>query len=782
MNRMLFALLFLALASWGQQERIAIVNTVDDGDPSIEPTDLRYLTVKLREIAQNVLQGKYGIMSEQSIIDKLGKDNAEKACKESEGCLARLGRKINADYICQARLGRFGGNLTISVELYNSASGLQIGTIGWDAKNTKGLLAVMNEKAPDLFRKMPGVSSNSKTAFPGIGDLEKTGGFEFDGKRRYLVNLSSDPAGAGLSFNGLPIAKCTKTPCNVELPEDSIRIIANLEQYETADTTVFIKQNKQNIKIELKPNFGILEIKPAYSNGIGKNKNWSLTINGKSYSSLKPSLSPGEYNVNLSHECYEDINFKRTIEKGKREVVDMSSDGGIELKKGGLDLSAELDDKPVSEPVYVNGKQVGETPFSDAVPVCANIGIGSSKDRVDVKIVYNQTVKHKHQMGHFDPSAWTLSFYGGGVTYSLPNGEERYVNSINAMIGLELIGDVSLFGMGFFVGLGNGPANTFELPLGFEFKKIFWISERRLAMPISLGVVFRILGGDMENREVAKFIESPDFFNEPESYFNETRGIDALSIGVISAIDLQYFITKSFSIYAGYMYRIYDNPEWGFTYNGDPFKVPEQYAPFTNPRERVLGVPGMLRIGLKYNGRNSVSTSSGDNSDNSGALKTWWMPDVFTDSRDGKRYRYVTIGKQIWMAENLNYKTENSWCIDKNEENCQKYGRLYEWETATKVCPNGWHLPSNIEWNVLQSAVGIGNAGKHLKAKYGWGVNGNGLDSYGFSALPISSTNFVGFWWSSDYYLWGMDNEDKVFFAPASSGERSVFSVRCMKD
>jgi len=93
-------LLFAVAAAWGQeqqeQKRLAILQTVDDGEPPIEITDLRYLTATLREIAGNVLQNRYGIMSEQSIIDKLGKDNAVRACKEAEGCLAQLGRKISA--------------------------------------------------------------------------------------------------------------------------------------------------------------------------------------------------------------------------------------------------------------------------------------------------------------------------------------------------------------------------------------------------------------------------------------------------------------------------------------------------------------------------------------------------------------------------------------------------------------------------------------------------------------------------------------------------------------
>jgi uncharacterized protein (TIGR02145 family) len=143
------------------------------------------------------------------------------------------------------------------------------------------------------------------------------------------------------------------------------------------------------------------------------------------------------------------------------------------------------------------------------------------------------------------------------------------------------------------------------------------------------------------------------------------------------------------------------------------------------------------------------------------------------DPRDDQFYRTVKIGAQTWMAENLNYKTsEGSWCYDNKEANCDKYGRLYNWYTAIKACPKGWHLPSNGEWDKLyrfadgtngtKSPYKSETAGKYLKSKEGWsdykGKSGNGLDVFGFSALPggygDSDGNFSyvgshGRWWSS---------------------------------
>jgi uncharacterized protein (TIGR02145 family) len=175
------------------------------------------------------------------------------------------------------------------------------------------------------------------------------------------------------------------------------------------------------------------------------------------------------------------------------------------------------------------------------------------------------------------------------------------------------------------------------------------------------------------------------------------------------------------------------------------------------------------------------------------------------DYRDGKTYRPVQIGKQTWMAENLNYAANGSKCYDNKPTNCDKYGRLYDWQTAMKACPNGWHLPSNYDWDklmrYLDGVSGSGHydshtAGRYLKAIDGWSSGGNGQDTYGFSALPggngYSNGNFYdagyyGRWWSasegnSDYaYIRSMGyGSDGAGWYDSSKDD--LFSVRCLQD
>ncbi|MDR0517426.1 MAG: fibrobacter succinogenes major paralogous domain-containing protein [Fibromonadaceae bacterium] len=178
------------------------------------------------------------------------------------------------------------------------------------------------------------------------------------------------------------------------------------------------------------------------------------------------------------------------------------------------------------------------------------------------------------------------------------------------------------------------------------------------------------------------------------------------------------------------------------------------------------------------------------------------------DSRDGKTYKTVKIGTQTWMAENLNYNASGSKCYKNETQNCDKYGRLYDWNTAMKTCPSGWHLPSDAGWNVLMKLVkpscfdnnGCPDTGTKLKAKSGWnnykGNSGNGTDGYGFSALPgdcgdpggdFDLVGSIGGWWSSSELNGGHAYSRGMYCYPEGAYysnyvKSGLFSVRCLQD
>ncbi len=80
----------------------------------------------------------------------------------------------------------------------------------------------------------------------------------------------------------------------------------------------------------------------------------------------------------------------------------------------------------------------------------------------------------------------------------------------------------------------------------------------------------------------------------------------------------------------------------------------------------------------------------------------------FVDSRDGKRYSKISIGNQVWMAQNLAYKPPvgNYWAYKGEQANSAKFGYLYDWRTAKRVCPEGWKLPSERDFKILIASTG----------------------------------------------------------------------------
>ena len=199
---------------------------------------------------------------------------------------------------------------------------------------------------------------------------------------------------------------------------------------------------------------------------------------------------------------------------------------------------------------------------------------------------------------------------------------------------------------------------------------------------------------------------------------------------------------------------------------------------------------------------------------NDGYIDGWVL-----DYRDKHLYRTVTIGDQTWMAENLNYEVETgSSCYNDTLSNCQKYGRFYTWAAAVGkseeecgirkncnldtgyvrgVCPDGWHLPDTTEWKALFDAVGgIETVGTMLKSTEGWKNNGNGSDTYSFSALPAGYRDNDGDCNVEGYrtYFWSSteDASDGAFNMYLNDGNDDAylsdyfknfgFSVRCVKD
>jgi uncharacterized protein (TIGR02145 family) len=193
---------------------------------------------------------------------------------------------------------------------------------------------------------------------------------------------------------------------------------------------------------------------------------------------------------------------------------------------------------------------------------------------------------------------------------------------------------------------------------------------------------------------------------------------------------------------------------------------------------------------------------------------------------DGNIYNIVTIGEQIWMTQNLRTTkfsdnsdipqvTDNAawstistpaFCWYKNDEfsNKQNYGALYNWFAVNtgKLCPTGWHVPSEKEWMALTDNLGgefiASGKLKEVGKEHWMDPNDGATNDYGFTALPggyrtglaagsFRARGYLGYWWgSTEYDLTGararLMTYDTREIARGTALKKNGYSVRCVRD
>lgn len=190
----------------------------------------------------------------------------------------------------------------------------------------------------------------------------------------------------------------------------------------------------------------------------------------------------------------------------------------------------------------------------------------------------------------------------------------------------------------------------------------------------------------------------------------------------------------------------------------------------------------------------------------------------FRDSRDGRTYRLVVAGGNAWMAENLDYQppgTNIPWAAG-SVDSGMKYGRLYTWQQAMDLadscvnrscstlvrlaprglCPSGWHVPSEEDWDSLAAAVGGSSvAGLRLRSLGGWEEGTTGTDSLGIRLLGAGRRDTDGAhrYQGTDGYFWTRTENSRFDavqrnlsgdkdYLYQGTGKTDGFAVRCVAD
>jgi uncharacterized protein (TIGR02145 family) len=151
----------------------------------------------------------------------------------------------------------------------------------------------------------------------------------------------------------------------------------------------------------------------------------------------------------------------------------------------------------------------------------------------------------------------------------------------------------------------------------------------------------------------------------------------------------------------------------------------------------------------------------------------------FTDTRDGNAYNVIQISGVTWMAENLKYIAEGSgaYYFDNDPNNLASYGVLYEWKTAMKACPDGWHLPSGAEFRQLVDNFVTNDSW--------WGKTSSGPVSFGFQLAGMKNYEGIftemdesGYYWTSTEY----DPDEAEFFSYIIINGKSSIDISRKED
>lgn len=391
-NRLVYILIVLFAVSSIASTHVAVLETVSE-QGVIGRSEKMFLTDKLRERANKVLPAYMGyvVMTRENISAMLPPGKSIEDCEGT--CLVETGKNIAADYVAQARVGKFGKQFTLTMELYETAGNNLVGSFTARKPDAEGLLEEIEREADRVFQQVLGVGVMIANRNEGISGVKRSNeGYKAGGGQIHIVNVESYPAGALFSVDGRVNSGCNKTPCNIALLAGKHQFVFNKDMYQDKEISVDVHKSGQAISAKLVPYFGKVTINPVFEGGYGKLSEAEVKIDGKKVDKNSVQLSVGEHKVQISHRCYEKVSFNLSVKNGSL----IPFDERLQPLLGGVQLDAIVDSAVKAVPVYVDDKMRGLTPFLEMVPVCSKVQIGKDKITVPVKLQAGETVKYTY--------------------------------------------------------------------------------------------------------------------------------------------------------------------------------------------------------------------------------------------------------------------------------------------------------------------------------------------------------------------------------------------------
>ena len=738
-------LFIISIAVVGVQAVFAANQTVAvlPSEGILKDEELIFFTDKAQEIAVQALpKSSFEVFPRDVIIKRLGGvDNYVKECKESS-CIVELGRKAMVDYVAQCSFGKLGSDLTVSFELYNVSTEGLIDKFVDKAKNADGLLAIMQKKIPDSFMKIPGASSVSNETSGAENDAEAY----YKRGEEYLEEEDYDKA----------ISEFTEAirlnPKYAEAYSKRGAAYANKGDYDIA-------MSDYNEAIRLKPNYA-----EAYSDrGImyaGKgNYDKALSDLNKAIR-LNPKYARAYYHRGYVYSI-----------KGDHNKAISDCNEAIRLKP---------DDTAYGYRGYVysikgdHNKAISD--YTEAIRLNPNLAKTYARRGLAYynKGDYDNAISDYSEAIRLNPND-ARAYFNRGLAYVIKKDYDSAISDFDEVLRLNPNDEKAYINRG----LMYAKKEDYDSVIS-DYSEAIRLKPNYADVYLARGFMYAEKGDyDSAISDYSEAIRLKP--NDAEAY--NTRG---------NAYAYKGDYDSAISNYNEAI-RLKPNDADTYLVRGLTYAEKGDY------NKAIADYKSALRIDPNYSdAKNALSEAQEalGNKTASPSVTGKVSGGLFTDKRDGKKYRAVKIGDQIWMAENLNYAANGSTCYNNNSGNCAKYGRLYDWNTAMNSCPSGWHLPSKSEYEALDNVVGGEEvAGKKLKAKSGWSNGGNGTDEYGFSALPGGYGNSDDYfidvgelsrWWSASEYnsynaYYRYMYYDYEHAGWNYNGKSYLFSVRCVQ-
>lgn len=290
-----FLSLIVVLPVFVHAASVTVQEATFDNDSLLTFSERQHLSDVLREQAVKALPAELNY----TIITKDSSNIAEHA--ETADSVAQ-------NYVVQTHVGRTDSSLSIRVELYGMLDSGLVGSFDGLANSLENIEALINEKSPDLFKKII-EKKDSTSAVPTEPIATE---FSVD-SNQVLVSIITNPEGAALNVDGSPASGCNQTPCNMALDTGEHHIQAMKTLYFDADTTINILQMNQEFVIDLKQNYGTMLIKPQLLQDVGSEDDLKIALDSELVKPGEFLLAPGPHSIRISHPCYNSVDLNVEI-------------------------------------------------------------------------------------------------------------------------------------------------------------------------------------------------------------------------------------------------------------------------------------------------------------------------------------------------------------------------------------------------------------------------------------------------------------------------------------